>query len=213
MECSRISIASTPYRTMNERCHINSVPWMSAVCRFHQVKSISFSLTRRFFGPTAYIHGTENRTLCQAHIYLAKSHPYMSIMIFYISGSRDSARRTRNRRESKDGSTSLTCTSEVHIASRDTVLRREIIVRGQSYFYRLPKYWPPIPLSAWRVCPPPNKGGGYTLAGRRGGWGVNILEDDRNRIALLQWSLYAVLYVHCTENGFWACMGIVNYKK
>jgi hypothetical protein len=31
-----------------------------------------------------------------------------------------------------------------------------------------------------------NKGGGYTLAGRRGGWGVNILEDERNRIALLQ---------------------------
>ncbi len=25
-----------------------------------------------------------------------------------------------------------------------------------------------------------------TLAGRRGGWGANILEDDRNRIALLQ---------------------------
>jgi hypothetical protein len=24
------------------------------------------------------------------------------------------------------------------------------------------------------------------LAGRRGGWGVNILEDERNRIALLQ---------------------------
>ncbi len=28
-------------------------------------------------------------------------------------------------------------------------------VRGQSYFSRLPKYWPPIPLSARRVCPPP----------------------------------------------------------
>ena len=26
----------------------------------------------------------------------------------------------------------------------------------------------------------------YTLARRRGGWGVNILEDERNRIALLQ---------------------------
>jgi hypothetical protein len=25
-----------------------------------------------------------------------------------------------------------------------------------------------------------------SLAGRRGGWGVNILEDERNRIALLQ---------------------------
>jgi hypothetical protein len=24
------------------------------------------------------------------------------------------------------------------------------------------------------------------LSGRRGGWGVNILEDERNRIALLQ---------------------------
>ena len=27
-------------------------------------------------------------------------------------------------------------------------------VRGQSYFYRLPKYWTPIPLSARRVCTP-----------------------------------------------------------
>ncbi len=32
--------------------------------------------------------------------------------------------------------------------------RREIIVRGQSYFSRLPKYWTPIPLSARRVCTP-----------------------------------------------------------
>jgi hypothetical protein len=29
-------------------------------------------------------------------------------------------------------------------------------------------------------------GGGDTLAGRRGGWGVNILEDERHSIALLQ---------------------------
>ncbi len=35
---------------------------------------------------------------------------------------------------------------------------------------------------------PPTKAGGtqYTLAWRRGGWGVNILEDERDRIALLQ---------------------------
>jgi hypothetical protein len=45
---------------------------------------------------------------------------------------------------------------------------------------------PPIPLTAWRVCPPPNKGEGYTLVRQRGGWGVNILEDERDRIALLQ---------------------------
>ncbi len=36
------------------------------------------------------------------------------------------------------------------------------------------------------VSSPRNKGGGYTLAGRRGDGGVNILEDERNRIALLQ---------------------------
>ncbi len=74
-------------------------------------------------------------------------------------------------------------------------LRREIIVRGQSYFSRLPKYWPPIPLSAQRVCTPRLCCGGEDrLAGRRGGWGVNILEDERKRIALLLWSLYAKLH-------------------
>jgi hypothetical protein len=36
------------------------------------------------------------------------------------------------------------------------------------------------------VSSSPNNGGGYTLAGRRGRWGVNILEDERDRIALLQ---------------------------
>jgi hypothetical protein len=43
--------------------------------------------------------------------------------------------------------------------------------------------------------PPPNKGGGYTLAGRKGGWGVNILEDERHRIALLQYNLSTALAV------------------
>ncbi len=60
-------------------------------------------------------------------------------------------------------------------------------VRGQSYFSRLPKFWPPIPLSARRVCPPPaTKAGGTHSPGGEGDGGVNILEDERNRIALLQ---------------------------
>jgi hypothetical protein len=31
------------------------------------------------------------------------------------------------------------------------------------------------------------------LARGRGGWGVNILEDERNRIALLQKNMYSVV--------------------
>ncbi len=59
--------------------------------------------------------------------------------------------------------------------------RREIItVRGQYYVSRLPKYWPPpTPLSARRVCTPAFVGGGG---------GVQILEDERHRIALLQYN-------------------------
>jgi hypothetical protein len=74
-------------------------------------------------------------------------------------------------------------------ASMKRAMGREIIVRGQSFFSRLPKYWPPIPLSARRVCTD-------RLAGRRGGWGVNILEDEKNRIALLQWSLYGAMWLN-----------------
>jgi hypothetical protein len=52
-------------------------------------------------------------------------------------------------------------------------IRREIItVREQSYFSRLPKYWPPIPLSPWRVCTPLLCcGGGHTRRAERGGGG------------------------------------------
>jgi hypothetical protein len=49
--------------------------------------------------------------------------------------------------------------------------RWEIIVRGQSYGWRLPKYWPPTPLTAQRVCTPAFGAGEDTLAGWRGGGG------------------------------------------
>ncbi len=71
------AVTSTPYhdftqshklRTMNERRHTNSVPWMYAVCRLRQVTFIQFN--QRIFwancvhswygvGVTAFIHGTE----------------------------------------------------------------------------------------------------------------------------------------------------------
>ncbi len=45
------------------------------------------------------------------------------------------------------------------------------IGRVQSCVLRLPKYWHPTPFFTRRVCTPRNKGGGYTLAGQRGGLG------------------------------------------
>ncbi len=60
-------------------------------------------------------------------------------------------------------------------------------VRGQSYFSRLPKQWPPpcIPLSARRVCPPPATKA-HSPGGEGDGGSIHILEDEINRIALLQ---------------------------
>jgi hypothetical protein len=46
------------------------------------------------------------------------------------------------------------------------------IGRAQSCVLRLPKYWPPTPLSTRRVCPPPApKAGGTHSLGGEGGWG------------------------------------------
>jgi hypothetical protein len=48
-------------------------------------------------------------------------------------------------------------------SSMDCTIERLFTVRRQSYLSRLPKYWPPIPLSTWRVCPPPpQQRRGYT---------------------------------------------------
>ncbi len=45
------------------------------------------------------------------------------------------------------------------------------------------------------------RGGGYTLAGRWGGWGVNILEDARHRIGLLQSNLSTLHRIRqCSES-------------
>jgi hypothetical protein len=44
---------------------------------------------------------------------------------------------------------------------------------------------PPSPSLPGKCVLPPQQRRGYTLARRRGGWGVNILEDERTRIGLL----------------------------
>ncbi len=71
--------------------------------------------------------------------------------------------------------------------------RGEIItVRGQSYVSPTLSsskiLTPHPPLRPASVYPPPllGGGGGHTRRAERGGGGVNILEDERHRIALLQ---------------------------
>ncbi len=82
--------------------------------------------------------------------------------------------------------------------------RREIItVRGQSYVMRLPKYWPPTPLSARRVCiyPPPLLRGEDTLAGWRGGWGSIFWKTQDTAL----YSIYiesSLLHIH-VDNSPW----------
>ncbi len=44
----------------------------------------------------------------------------------------------------------------------------------------------------------PKAGPGYTLAGRWGGWEVNILEDAWHRIGLLHYNLSTGTCLHCT---------------
>ncbi len=66
-----------------------------------------------------------------------------------------------------------------------------ITVRRQSYVFRLPKYWPPTPLSARRVCNPSLCCGGRTHSPGEEGGGVNILEDARHSSVLY---LYRILF-------------------
>jgi hypothetical protein len=58
--------------------------------------------------------------------------------------------------------------------------------RGQSYLSSSKILTLHPPLRPASVYPPPLLRGEDRLAGRRGGCGFNILEDERNRIALLQ---------------------------
>ncbi len=65
------------------------------------------------------------------------------------------------------------------------------ICRVQSCVWRLPKYWPPNPLSTQRVCPhPAPTAGGTHSPGDEG--------DGRHRIGLLQYNLST-----CSLPHFW----------
>ncbi len=62
------------------------------------------------------------------------------------------------------------------------------ICRVQSSVLRLPKYWPPTPRPSECVLPPYQRLGGTHSPGREGVVWVNILEDARHWIGLLQFN-------------------------
>jgi hypothetical protein len=55
----------------------------------------------------------------------------------------------------------------------------EIFVRGQSYFSRLPKYWPSPSPPGESVLPPQQKQGVHTRRAERGMWGGSIFWKTR----------------------------------
>ncbi len=90
------------------------------------------------------------------------------------------------------------------------------ICRVQSCVWRLPKYWPPIPLSTQRVCPPPHQRRGgtprggtqYTLAGRWGGAGGSIFWKTPH-IGLASYSIISlrwVVYLHRCAPQLFFCL-------
>ncbi len=63
------------------------------------------------------------------------------------------------------------------------------IYRVQSNAWRLPNYWPPTPSPPSECVLPPRQRGGRTHSpGGVRGWGVNISEDARHWIGLLQYN-------------------------
>ncbi len=67
--------------------------------------------------------------------------------------------------------------------------RSTYIYRVQSSVWRLPNYWPSTPSPPSEcVLPPRQRRGVYTLARGWGGGGVNILQDARHWIGLLQYN-------------------------
>ncbi len=91
--------------------------------------------------------------------------------------------------------------------------RREIItVRGQSYFSRLPIYWPPIPLSARRVCPPPaTKAGGTQSPGGEGDGGSIFWKTREIGLPSYSNNLSTVYIVHRKDGSLHLCIICISH--
>ncbi len=140
--------------------------------------------------------------------------PYIwgNFLFFFISAHILMRQEYTIRNQNRKGQHLLRCfpsqATEVHVFL-DPSIRRDLTVRGQSYVWRLPKYWLPTPSPPGECVPSPLVRGEDTLAGWKGGWGgVNILEDARHssvlyickhfvRPSILSFLLGPWVYAHC----------------
>jgi hypothetical protein len=76
--------------------------------------------------------------------------------------------------------------TEEAFSRREIIYCKRAILNISLVFQNIDPPSPSPPGECALRAPPPQQRRGYTLAGRRGGCGVNILEDERDRIALLQ---------------------------
>ncbi len=93
----------------------------------------------------------------------------------------------KNNLASDPTTSMILCETSVKPAIPNASHRREIICCKRAILSlsssKILTPHPPLPLAS--VYPPAFVGGEDTLARRRGGWAVNILEDGRDMIALL----------------------------
>ncbi len=94
-----------------------------------------------------------------------------------------------------------------------TTTQSTYICRVQSCVWRLPKYWPPTPLSTQRVCPPPKPRARvyctHSPGGGGGDGGVIILKDARHWIGLVVYSIISLRGM--TWTGDLKCREVKNW--
>ncbi len=71
------------------------------------------------------------------------------------------------------------------------------ICRVQSCALRLPKYWPPTPLSTQRVCPPPHQRRGVHTRRPVRGWGSIFWKTSD--IGLASYSMISLRFRYCQD--------------
>ncbi len=102
---------------------------------------------------------------------------------------------------------------KLNVCPRGPYPQSTYICRVQSCVWRLPKYWPPTPPSPPKECvlPPHQRRGDTQYTRRAVGGGVNILDDARHWIGLLQYN-HPTSKTHLVHTGFFLSSIVAVHK-